>query len=150
MTLELRAATDRDAPPCAAILRDWILETDWFPDIHSMAQDTAFISGKIAKGEVTVAMGAGGTLAGFLALEDDYVSCLYVARDSRRQGVGKRLLDLAKQTRPRLSLWTFQANLAAQRFYLREGFAETQRTDGAENEEKLPDIEYHWPPGDAP
>ena len=92
MTLELRAATDRDAPPCAAILRDWILETDWFPDIHSMAQDTAFISGKIAKGEVTVAMGAGGTLAGFLALEDDYVSCLYVARDSRRQGVGKILI----------------------------------------------------------
>ena len=32
----------------------------------------------------------------------------------------------------------------AQRFYLREGFAETARTDGARNEEGLPDIAYEW------
>ena len=36
------------------------------------------------------------------------------------------------------------ANLAAQRFYLREGFVEKKRTDGQRNSEGLPDIEYHW------
>jgi len=33
---------------------------------------------------------------------------------------------------------------AAQRFYLRHGFRETARTDGASTDEKLPDIHYVW------
>ncbi|MCF8469656.1 MAG: hypothetical protein K9G30_02600 [Parvibaculum sp.] len=42
------------------------------------------------------------------------------------------------------SLWTFQANLGARRFYERHGLNEARRTGGTENEEKLPDILYEW------
>ncbi len=41
---------------------------------------------------------------------------------------------MAKVGRERLTLWAFQQNGAALRFYAREGFAEIARTDGAGNE----------------
>ena len=60
------------------------------------------------------------------------------------QGAGKALLDAAKAAAPRLILRTFAANTRAQKFYRREGFAETGRGGGADNEEGLPDIAYEW------
>jgi putative acetyltransferase len=45
--------------------------------------------------------------------------------------------------RDRLSLWTFQANEGARRFYAREGFAEVRMTEG-DNEEGLPDVLLEW------
>jgi hypothetical protein len=60
-------------------------------------------------------------------------------------GAGSLLLAKAKQVRPQgFSLWTFQANLGARRFYERHGLSEARRTDGAQNEENLPDILYEW------
>jgi hypothetical protein len=38
----------------------------------------------------------------------------------------------------------------AQRFYLRQGFHEVERTDGSRNEEGAPDILYAWNPSRAP
>ena len=43
-----------------------------------------------------------------------------------------------------LTLWTFQANDGARRFYAREGFREVEFTDGAGNAEKLPDVRLEW------
>jgi GNAT superfamily N-acetyltransferase len=51
---------------------------------------------------------------------------------------------VTKAREPRLVLWTFQANSAAIAFYLREGFVEIERTDGAGNEEGLPDVRMIW------
>jgi len=58
--------------------------------------------------------------------------------------VGKALLRHVQTDRPMVRLWTFQANTAAQQFYLRHGFVETQRTDGAGNDEHLPDVRFEW------
>jgi GNAT superfamily N-acetyltransferase len=138
----IRRADPRDATSCAAIMREWIVETDWFPSLHAAAEDTPFIMSKIDKGHVWVDEGGLG-LTGFMALEEDFLSCLYVARPHRRRGVGRRLLDHAKGETPRFTLWTFEANEAARLFYSREGLRETGRTDG-DNDEGLPDIEFTW------
>jgi len=45
-----------------------------------------------------------------------------------------------------IELWTFQVNEAAARFYERHGFVAAERTDGAGNEERSPDIRYTWQP----
>ena len=63
------------------------------------------------------------------------------------QRIGHRLLRDAQKQETALELWTFQANEGAQRFYLREGFKEVERTDGQGNDEKLPDIRYRWERG---
>lgn len=141
----LRKAQISDADTCANILRAWIVETPWMPTLHTEAEDSAYIAVKIKNGWVTLAQAP--HIVGFLTLENDYVSSLYVAPDARRLGIGKRLLDNAKKNSSQLSLWTFQANIQARRFYMREDFSEARRTQD-DNEEKMPDVEFVWPAGD--
>ncbi|MEO1312775.1 MAG: GNAT family N-acetyltransferase [Pseudomonadota bacterium] len=143
--MSLRRARPKDAATCAAILREWIDETPWFPTLHPPSADVRFLEKKIP--QMTV---SGDPARGFIAVEDDYVSCLYVGRAHRQDGLGRALLEDAMARNTSLRLWTFQANTGAQRFYLRAGFTEAQRTDGADNEEKLPDIEYVWHAGGRP
>ncbi|MGD7018473.1 GNAT family N-acetyltransferase, partial [Bacillus altitudinis] len=58
-------------------------------------------------------------------------------------GIGTALLSRAKeQSSGRLTLYTFEINKNAQRFYEKHGFNIIGR--GYENEEYLPDILYEW------
>lgn len=138
--MSVRSAECGDAPECAAILREWIGETAWFPSLHPPSADAPFVARLFAKEQSLV---SGAPVEGFLAREGDYIRCLYVAAAARGRGVGKRLLDRAKADAEVLSLWTFEANTGARAFYLREGFREARRTAG-DNEEGLPDIEFVW------
>lgn len=80
----------------------------------------------------------------FVALGPTSIVLLAVAEGWRSRGVGSRLLDHAKGLRPRgLTLWTFEANERARRFYARHGFVELQRTSG-DNAEGLPDVMMGW------
>ena len=139
----LRRARPEDAQACARILRDWIRGTAWMPKLHSQDGDCRFVSRLIAEGEVQVAENA-GTICGFLAHKDGDVDALYVAADQRRAGVGSALLSVLKAERDWIGLWTFQANDPARAFYRKHGFAELKQTDGAGNEEKLPDVWLEW------
>lgn len=88
-----------------------------------------------------------GEIAGMMVLDDDQLSQLYLAPEWRGRGLGDRFVALAKKLRPDgLSLWTFQVNSPARRFYERHGFAEAERTDGSANEEREADIRYLWRP----
>ncbi len=72
---------------------------------------------------------------------------LYCKRDHTGKGIGKQLLDFAKSREPEgLQLWTFQINARARAFYEREGFQEVELTDGANCEEKQPDVRMEWKP----
>lgn len=95
--------------------------------------------------EVWVAtLGAGPV--GVLVLDPEGIDQLYVDPDHFGVGIGSRLLDLAKQIRPDgLTLWTFQANDGARRFYERHGFVAREATEG-DNEEGAPDVRYEWRP----
>ena|SRR5438067_2346748 len=90
---------------------------------------------------------ASGTLVGMLVLEANWIDQLYVDPDLTRAGIGSGLMAVAKRERPAgLRLWTFVSNDGAQRFYVRHGFLEVERTDGRRNEEGSPDIQYEWRP----
>jgi ribosomal protein S18 acetylase RimI-like enzyme len=58
--------------------------------------------------------------------------------------VGQALLTAAREDVAELSLWVFQSNTQARRFYERQGFTLVELTDGAANEERLPDALYRW------
>ncbi len=154
MTLTLRPARSTDAGQMGEILHGFYRETAWMPELYSGAETIAFCGVMIDRGWVTVAE-AEGVVTGFLARDGAEICALYLKPEACGHGIGKRLLDDAKaQLRKEdralhLSLWTFQANTGAQRFYQREGFAEVQRSDGARNEEGLPDIEYLWTRNEA-
>lgn len=139
----LGRARARDAPAIAAILSDWTDETAWIARIHTREAELAFVRDLIARGWVTVARRE-GRIVGFLARDGDEVVALHVEASARGQGVGTALLGRAKRGRARLTLWTYQFNTRARGFYERHGFAEVQRTGGAGNDAKLPDIRYEW------
>jgi GNAT superfamily N-acetyltransferase len=108
----------------------------WFADVVLPTRD------------VRVAVDVGSRLLGLLVLDDGWVDQLYVDPDHLGQGIGSRLLSVAKEGSPEgLRLWTFAANHRARNFYQQHGFVITDRTDGSRNEEKTPDILYRWTPG---
>lgn len=139
MTAFLRAATPHDAAARAAILGAWIAETQWMPKLHSPDENHAFLTHLINTQTVRMADGAG-----FLSRLGNEVTALYLAPPARGKGLGTALLQEAKAATDRLCVWTFQANMAARRFYLARGFEEIERTDGAANEERLPDLRMQW------
>lgn len=86
-----------------------------------------------------------GELAGWMALDGDWIAQLYLAPDRRGQGIGAAFVALAQRQRPDgLQCWTFAVNGPARRFYQRHGFTEAEQTDGASNEEHEPDVRYVW------
>ena len=143
MTILLRPARALDAGKVGGLITEGNALNAWKPRLHSGAEDIGFGAKMIDRGWVTVACEDRQVL-GFIARQDDYIHALYIGAQARGSGVGRMLLDDAKAGRDRLSLWTFELNIGAQRFYLREGFVEDSRTDGHANEEKLPDIKYIW------
>jgi GNAT superfamily N-acetyltransferase len=91
-------------------------------------------------------------IVGFLALgraetaDAGWVEQLYVHPAYAGQGLGTRLLDLAKrELGGAVQLWTFQSNTGARRFYARHGFDEVEWTDG-DNEEGAPDVRMLYTP----
>lgn len=71
----------------------------------------------------------------------------YLEPEWRGRSLGDRFMSLAEQQRPDgLSLWTFQVNRSARRFYQRHGFVEAERTGGQRNDKREPDVRYVWQP----
>lgn len=139
MTESLRAATPNDAGALAAILGAWIAETQWMPKLHSPDENHAFLTHLINTQTVRMV-----DRAGFLSRLGNEVTALYLAPPARGKGLGTAMLQDAKAAMDRLCLWTFQANLTARRVCLAQGFEEIERTDGAANEERLPDVRMEW------
>lgn len=61
-------------------------------------------------------------ILGFLGLQGDYLAGLFVRREAQGGGIGRRLLDQAKEGRGRLVLHVYKHNPRAAAFYRREGF----------------------------
>lgn len=146
--MRLARARAWDAPRLARIMGGWIDETPWMPRIHSPAEDRAHCASMIRRWQVTV----GRRLVraeGFLARDGEWVQALYLAPGARGRGLGAALIAAAQAESDRLQLWCFQANAQARAFYARRGFAEVEWTDGAGNDEKLPDVRLVWPVEEA-
>jgi chorismate mutase/GNAT superfamily N-acetyltransferase len=116
------------------------------PIVRTTEEVHAYVAGwDLSQRDVWVAS-ATGRLAAFMVIEDDWLHSLYVAPDRQRSGLGSSLLDVAQSLRPDgFCLWVFESNEPARAFYARRGCVELERTDGAANEERSPDIKLAWP-----
>jgi GNAT superfamily N-acetyltransferase len=88
-----------------------------------------------------------GEILGFAHCTPTFLDGIYVRSDLRGQGIGSLLLDVVEATHPEgYELWVFESNTGARRLYERRGLVEVERTDGAGNEEKAPDVRMAWLP----
>ena len=124
--MTIRPATADDAPECAAIVCEWLSHATWMPSGPSRGELEEMMREGFPKREVWVAEDEDG-VAGYLSFApgDERIMGLYV-RDPG-SGVGKALMDRAKEGRDHLLLRTHAPNEKAHRFYEREGFAFTER-----------------------
>ena len=142
MNAVITDAAPADAPAIATILGAWNRDTVWMPKLHCPAEDLGFAQHLLASRTTCVLRTP--DVVEFLSRAGEEVEALYLTPAARGQGYGAQLMAETKAACPRLTLYTFQANLPARRFYARQGFTEIARSDGAENDEHLPDLHLVW------
>ena len=142
-----RRARASDARACATIIRDWGEETSWLGPVDELEPMAAFWA-ELLSSETAWVAERGGAVIGFCVREDDNIGGLYVARAARGRGVGRALLDRAKEDRDWITVWAYRANAAARRFYRREGLVEISCEP--EEETGLMNIEHRWTRGAPP
>lgn len=144
--MRLRRGEPEDVAPIARMMRSTYDLMTYIPRLHTPVEDLAFSAGLFADHEVWVADDGDGVL-GFAILSADQLLQLHVEPDRQSKGIGGLLLAQAKERRPAgFSLWVFQKNEGARRFYERHGFELVRLTDGQGNEENEPDAQYEWRP----
>ncbi|MEV0885802.1 GNAT family N-acetyltransferase [Streptomyces microflavus] len=149
--VRIRPATAQDAEAVTGVfLASRAAAMPYLPRVHSDEDTLAWITHVVlpTSTAVRVAEGAEGELLGFAVLAgDDELDHLYLRPDALRRGIGSRLLaEVREAARGPLNLYVFQRNTAARAFYERHGFTAVAFDDGGSNEEKEPDVLYHWAP----
>ncbi len=153
MKIEPRRARADEWPDVAAVFAAARAAMLYLPDLHTAAETRAFIAQIVATEEVWVAdapTSRGAAIAAFAAIRDaedgeTWLDHLYVHPALQNHALGGALLDRVKTQRPAgFSLFTFQANAGARRFYERHGLVLAKLGDGRDNEEGLADALYLW------
>ena len=61
-------------------------------------------------------------IQGFIGLNDEYIEGIFVSAEMQSKGIGKILINYAKEKKHKLLLNVYQKNTGAISFYQREGF----------------------------
>lgn len=139
-------AQPEDAPTVVMIFREAREEMAYLPTVHTDEETNNYFSGLVRAGKIQV-IKENGVITGFMHTEDGWIHHLYIAPRFQRRGLGKLLLEKAKEDNPNgLQLWVFEANTEAIKFYERESFLLIEKRDQKKttNEENLPDRKYQW------
>jgi len=148
LTVTYRKATLSDAIACVKILLDWIEETPWMPapeqDRQYLEEDWTAAFSDPESWKTWFAENS-TQIVGFCirqVRDDNNIAGLYVVPEARSVGVGRDLLELAKENCSHITVWAFEANDKARKFYHREGLVEVSRE--IDDVTKLVDIEHRW------
>lgn len=144
----MRAARKDDAVAIARAHVDaWGAAMPWLPMVHTFEETVRFFRDVVIPNQIVLVAELEEGVVGFIAIEGAYVDHLYIAPAHQGIGIGDALLQKAKELRPEgLMLWTFERNHRARTFYENRGFVAIEFTDGSRNEERTPDVRYHWDP----
>ena len=135
-----------DEGPAAADLhrRGGALIPGYDTALHTAEEYAVFYRDKVMVDGPVWGAFEGEVLRGHVALLPGWIDHLYVDPDFHALGIGSALVRLAQEQQAELRLYTFQANTRARALYERHGFGVEELTDGARNEEKMPDVAYFW------
>lgn len=75
-------------------------------------------------------------LQGFIGLDEECIAGIFVRSEAQSRGIGKCLLDRAKEEKRKLTLNVYAQNPGAVRFYQREGFRIAEEDNDGDTGEK--------------
>ncbi len=134
----IRAYRPEDLP---ALLQIWLegnLDAHPFVPAEYWSEQMPGVQEALPGAELLIEEEA-GNIRGFLGLQKENIAGIFVARDARGQGIGRRLLEEAKRRHGRLTLQVYEKNTAACRFYTANGFYEQTKQVDPDTGER----EYH-------
>jgi GNAT superfamily N-acetyltransferase len=141
----IRRATTDDIEEIAHLYERSFATLDFLPVLHTLDEHRGWFARQLAEHEGWVWDEDG--VRGFSVLTEDELLYLYLDVGWTGRGIGSALLEHAKERRPGgFTLWTFQQNEGARRFYERHGLTAIEFTEGEGNEERTPDVRYRWKP----
>lgn len=148
----LRPASHADAPRVADLLIDTRTAfMPYAPAAHTEAEVRDWVATNLVPSGGVVVAECQGRVIGAMATEPgadgaSWIAQMAVDPGHVNQRIGSQLLAhaLATLARP-IRLYTFQSNTGARRLYERHGFVAVRFTDGADNEERCPDVLYELP-----
>lgn len=113
---------------CALFLRA-VRETasrDYSPEqVAAWAQiDESLWRKKFSCSDVSVAIYQ-GDVAGFIAVQNDYIDLLYVSPDCARRGIATALLSHLQRQHPQTRFWV-EASITARPFFQQQGYWEVK------------------------
>ena len=100
------------------------------------------VRGLLLQAELYVWQAESGALQGFIGLSGEHIEGLFVWPPAQGRGIGKALLDRAKNSRRRLTLNVYRKNERAAAFYRREGFQ--VRGEGVDGNTGEPEYTMVW------
>ncbi|MEY9784584.1 GNAT family N-acetyltransferase [Sinorhizobium fredii] len=112
--------------------------------LHTPEEDSWFFRNRVYRDCSVWGVFERDLLVGIVAFRPAWIDQLYVLPTHQGRGVGASLLNVARTGAAQLSLWTFQRNRGARRFYEKHGFVAVQETDGCRNEKREPGVLYRW------
>ena len=142
----LRRSQASDAPALIALLQSTFMDT-WAPQLPQDAVSRFWVENRAVnyvgeKGAVFFVAEIGGTVAGMVHVDGDFVHALHVLKAQRGHGIGRALMGLAEKTvaengftRIRLETDTF--NVPSQALYASLGYREIDRYPDAENDPSI-------------
>ena len=111
---------------------------------HFFFEDRDYFQKQIIKNNQIWVVVSQSYPVGFMAMNNDFVDQLYIDPDHQRRGIGRSLLNLARERSPEhVWLYTLQVNASARAFYEKNGFV-AEKFGISPPPESEPDVEYHW------
>lgn len=139
----IRPARTLDAGKLAEMMGAANAQLSWLPKLYTGAEEIMLVGDMIAAGWVRTAY-LDDAMAGFIARKGTEIHGLCLQPHLQGKGIARKLMVDAQRNAKKLGLWSYEANDRATRFYLKAGFREITRTDGAGNDAHLPDIRFEW------
>lgn len=74
-------------------------------------------------------------ILGFIGLSENYIAGIFIDKEFRNKGIGKNLLDYAKDKKDKLYLNVYEKNNKAMNFYIKNQFIISEKNFDDENKE---------------
>lgn len=137
----IRELQEADINRAADIWLDTNLKAHSFIDAQYWESNYILVKEMLLQAEAYV-YEDGQKIQGFVGLSGEHIEGIFVSDEMQSRGIGKLLLDFAKERKAELCLNVYQKNTRAIRFYQREGFV--IRREGLDEAVGEKDYEMVW------